>query len=52
MGLAIIDACDEVASGMAEYHQEFGLGNPNAKEVSSEAIRALFEDKHEMLMNH
>ena len=48
----IIDACDEVASGMAEYHQEFGLGNPNLKEVSSETIRALFDDKYEMLKNH
>ena len=48
----IIDACDEVASGMAEYHEEFGLGNPNLKEVSSETIRALFDDKYEMLKNH
>ena len=46
----IIDACDEVASGMAEYHQEFGLGNPDEKEIRPEVVRALFEDKYELLV--
>ena len=47
----ISDACDEIAAGMAKYHQEFGIGNPNVKEVRPETIRALFEDKYEMLMH-
>ena len=48
----IIDACDEVATGMAEYHREFGIGNPDEKEVKPEVVRALFEDKYELLKNN